>query len=193
MTGSLTPRGEHLTTLVMLAVGGALGLLAAGREWGSATTSSTLSETTITVSGRDLVPLAPAVSLIALAAVLAVPATRRLGRRIVGLVLAVLGAGAAAVSVLAAIDLDGEVREWIGSSADTSGSIDQVTTSAGWAWVQVLGAALVLIAGLMVAVRGPRWPGMGAKYERPAPGRSGPAGTSKEAWDALDRGDDPTV
>lgn len=196
MSGSAGARREYLATLAVLAAGGALGVVAAGQEWGSATVSSALADTTVSASGRDLVPLASAVSLIALAAVVAVPAVRRLGRRIVGVVLAALGAGATAVTGVVAADLAGHVREWTTTSAGgagASGPVDAVTTSPGWAWVQVLAAILVLVAGLMVAVRGPVWPGMGAKYERSTPGESGAADTPRDAWDALDRGDDPTA
>lgn len=196
MSGSAGARREYLATLVGLTAGGALGVVAAGQEWGSVTLSSALANTTVSASGRDLVPLASAVSLIALAAVVAVPALRRLGRRIVGVVLAALGAGATAAVGVVAADLAAHVREWTTTSAGgagASGPVDAVTTSPGWAWVQVLAAVLVLVAGLLVAVRGPAWPGMGAKYERPIPGESGAAGTPKDTWDALDRGDDPTV
>lgn len=47
--------------------------------------------------------------------------------------------------------------------------------------------ALLAAAGVLVAVRGPRWPALGAKYEAPA------APTDRDAWDALDRGEDPTT
>ena len=44
--------------------------------------------------------------------------------------------------------------------------------------------ALLALAGAFVAVRGPRWPALGARYE---------VVTEHDAWDALDRGEDPTT
>jgi uncharacterized membrane protein (TIGR02234 family) len=56
---------------------------------------------------------------------------------------------------------------------------------------------LAAAGGLLTALRGRDWPAMGARYERrsrqsaPAAGPIHGAGTV-EAWDALDRGEDPT-
>jgi uncharacterized membrane protein (TIGR02234 family) len=190
-------RREYLGALVLLAAGGVLGLVAASRPWGRAELSSSLSVTSTTVSGSDLVPLAPAVALVALAAVVAVPAVRRLGRRVVGAVLAVLGAVQAVLAALALPDLAGRVEDWLASSPDGLGSAEQqVSTSPAWAVAVVVAGLLVMAAGGLIAVRGPGWPGMGARYERSggraeAPGK--PADGNRAAWDALDRGDDPTT
>lgn len=191
-------RREYLGALVLLAAGGVLGLVAASRSWGSAEVSSSLSVTSTTVSGSDLVPLAPAVALVALAAVVAVPAVRRLGRRIVGAVLAVLGAVQAVLAALALPDLAGRVRDWLESSPDGLGSAEQISTSPGWAVAVVVAGLLVTAAGALVAVRGPGWPAMGSRYERPGGPRrekpaARPADGNRAAWDALDRGDDPTT
>jgi hypothetical protein len=47
--------------------------------------------------------------------------------------------------------------------------------------------ALLAATGVLVAVRGPRWPALGARYEAPGPM------SERDAWDALDRGEDPTT
>ncbi|WP_162605500.1 Trp biosynthesis-associated membrane protein [Jiangella ureilytica] len=191
-------RREYLGALVLLAAGGVLGLVAASRPWGRAELSSSLSVTSTTVSGSDLVPLAPAVALVALAAVVAVPAVRRLGRRVVGAALALLGAAQAALAALTLPDLAGRVRDWLESSPDGLGSAEEITTSPAWAVAVVVAGLLVTAAGALVAVRGPGWPAMGARYERPAgharaEGAAKPAEGNRATWDALDRGDDPTT
>jgi uncharacterized membrane protein (TIGR02234 family) len=61
----------------------------------------------------------------------------------------------------------------------------------------LLGAA----AGLLVVARGRQWPGMGRRYERsgssptaPSPARAQTdEDRAQAAWQALDRGEDPTV
>ncbi|MBB5789691.1 Trp biosynthesis-associated membrane protein [Jiangella mangrovi] len=193
---SPSARREYLGALVLLAAGGVLGLVAASRPWGSARLESSLSVTSTTVSGSDLVPLAPAVALVALAAVVAIPAVRRLGRRIVGAVLVVLGVVQAVLAGLTLPDLAGRVQDWLDSSPEGLGSAEEITTSPGWAVAVVAAGLLVAAAGTLVAVRGPGWPGMGARYERPAGGEGAPARRPAEGnratWDALDRGDDPT-
>jgi hypothetical protein len=48
---------------------------------------------------------------------------------------------------------------------------------------------LVGASGLATVLAGHRWPGMGARYER----TPRPSGGTTDAWNALDRGEDPTV
>ncbi|SDU75609.1 TIGR02234 family membrane protein [Jiangella alkaliphila] len=197
---NLEARREYFGALLLLAAGGVLGLVAASRSWGTAEQSSSLSVTTEPVSGSDLLPLAPAVALVALAAVVAVPAVRRLGRRVVGGVLAVLGAVQAVMAAVVLPDLDGRVSDWLATGPEATGPAESVSTSPAWAVAVVLAGLLVTVAGLLVAVRGPSWPSMGARYERsggrgrrPAaePAKK-PAEGNRATWDALDRGDDPT-
>ncbi|WP_162606493.1 Trp biosynthesis-associated membrane protein [Jiangella asiatica] len=187
-------RREYLLALALLVAGGALGLLASSRPWGSAQQPSSLSVTATTVSGSDLLPFAPAVSLVAIAAVVAVPAVRRVGRRIVGAVVALLGATLVVSALLAVLDLDGRIESWIVDAPGSSGPVSEVSTTPGWGLAVTAAGVLVLAAGLLIAVRGPRWPSMGAKYERTPRGRttSGEVKGGREAWEALDRGDDPT-
>ena len=147
---SPSARREYLGTLVLLAAGGVLGLVAASRPWGSAELSSSLSVTSTTVSGSDLVPLAPAVALVALAAVVAVPAVRRLGRRVVGAVLAVLGAVQAVLAAVALSDLTGRIEDWLAGSPDSPGADAEITTSPAWAVAVVVAGLLVLAAGVPV-------------------------------------------
>jgi hypothetical protein len=59
----------------------------------------------------------------------------------------------------------------------------------------VAGGVLLALSGALLALRGPRWSALSARYEAPAaraaerPTGPGDAGT----WDALDRGEDPTA
>jgi uncharacterized membrane protein (TIGR02234 family) len=64
----------------------------------------------------------------------------------------------------------------------------------------VLAAGLVaVVTGLLVVLRGRRWPGMGRRYERPGRSAGPPPARERtdeertaDAWRALDRGEDPT-
>jgi uncharacterized membrane protein (TIGR02234 family) len=86
----------------------------------------------------------------------------------------------------------------------------EVTTDpiAGWPALALVAGVLGVLAGLLIVLRGRRWPGMGRRYERtrtagqPAAGPDAPARPARPetdedrhqaAWKALDRGDDPTV
>ena len=59
---------------------------------------------------------------------------------------------------------------------------------------------LLALAGAFTLVRGPSWPGMGARYDTgskggPKPARPSAPGPSTpiDQWRALDRGEDPTL
>jgi uncharacterized membrane protein (TIGR02234 family) len=75
--------------------------------------------------------------------------------------------------------------------------LPQVTVHAGWPWLTAACGLLVLLAGLLVAVRGHRWSVMSARYETPVTGRvddeQARQRVNTSLWQALDRGDDPTT
>jgi uncharacterized membrane protein (TIGR02234 family) len=181
------PTREYLAALFGLAVGGLLCVVAVGLGWGEATAVAR-AVPPVPVTGADVLPVAQATGLLALAAVVAVHATRRWGRRLVGAVLAVAGLGTAAAAAVTAAELADRVVRQAG------GGYDAATAQPAGPLLVVAGALLVAGAGVAVAVRGPDWPGLGARYERSA--ANGPRTAEQReraAWDALDRGEDPTV
>ncbi|MGH8823037.1 MAG: Trp biosynthesis-associated membrane protein [Jiangellaceae bacterium] len=199
-------RIELIVALVLLVAGGVLCVVGGSRVWGEGLVDDGLSRTVQQVSGRDLFPLGPAVGLVALAAVIAVPATRRTGRRIVGVLLAVAGAVAAVGAYGLASELPIHVATWLETTPAAGDVVAGASAESTWALLTVIGGLLVAVAGIAVAVRGPRWPGMGRRYERGVPAgdeptQVEPAATApdetgtvagRETWDALDRGEDPT-
>ncbi|MFG1695652.1 Trp biosynthesis-associated membrane protein [Nonomuraea sp. NPDC049309] len=171
------------------ALGCLLVLLAAGREWARVLQAGAAAPT-----GGDLSPVLTPVALAGLAGVVAVLATRGTGRRVVGAVLALCGAGVAA-AVWAAID-DANVTGWLGERDVLHGSSGVPWEAAPlWPAVAAAGALLMLAGGITAIARGPRWAGMSARYDR-AQGTDGEAkaqvSDDRALWDALDRGDDPT-
>jgi uncharacterized membrane protein (TIGR02234 family) len=194
---------EYGAALLTGAVGAGVILLSVRERWAQAvfTPPKPLSPQVVNVSGTDLVPLAGALAVAALAGLAAVIATRGVLRRVSGVLLAAFGAGAGAavtVSVTAASVLSvaaGHVAS--PESAAVSGAAGSTTGgSSGGAAVVVSGAAghaimsgtpwrvavlagalLVFLAGLATALHGPRWPVMSARYElarRQASGAAGP-------------------
>src|SRR5258705_6451257 len=97
-------RREFVLVLLAGAVGAGLVVLAARQAWAHAifTPPKPLPAQAIAVRGQQRVPLASALALAALACLAAVIATRSVLRRAVGVLLAVLGAAAAA-AVLASL------------------------------------------------------------------------------------------
>src|SRR5262250_1447590 len=131
-------RREFALVLLAGAAGAGLVVLAVRQPWAHAifTPPKPLPAQDIAVTGQQLVPLAGALALAALACLAAVIATRSVLRRAVGVLLAVLGAVA------------------------------------------------IVLAGLATAWRGPRWPVMSARFERPSPARQ-PGTDSASMWESL--------
>jgi uncharacterized membrane protein (TIGR02234 family) len=211
-------RREFALVLLLGAVGAGLVLLATRQAWAQAVfvAPRPLPTQEISVTGQELVPLASALALAALACLAAVIATRSVARRAVGVLLAVLGAGAGAAvatgvrasAVLAAARANASNGAVGGST--TSGSSPgnaahpiviagssghAVMAGAPWRAVAIAGAVAIILAGLATAGRGPRWPVMSARFERPGQQGAQPQKRSDAAtmWESLSRDIDPTV
>jgi uncharacterized membrane protein (TIGR02234 family) len=126
--------------------------------------------------------------LLALAA--GVIAARGVLRRVVGGVIALVGAIALAVAIVGR----GSVSSAL-TSHEVGGLALPVHGSAnGWWIVAAIGGLVAMAAGVIAALRSGEWAAMGRKYEapdtaQPTVAKGDPADT---AWDALDRGEDPT-
>jgi hypothetical protein len=233
----MASKREYGLVLLAGAVGGGLILVSVRQRWAQAvfTPPRPLSAQTISVTGTDLVPLAGALGIAALACLAAVIATRGVARRVSGGLLAAFGAGAAvaagtavsAASVLsvAATHVGAPGAAAIsGAAGSTTGGTDGVSPAGAggagvsligttgqaimsgtpWRAAVLLGALLVVAAGVATAWRGPRWPVMSARFD--APGRrpgAGPASGARSAapapardsasmWESLSAGADPT-
>lgn len=196
-------RHRAITAALLLQVIGAAGvLLVSGRTWQTITFSgSTLYRDVVAnATGRDLDPAAVALSLVALAGVVAVLATRGLWRRVVGGVVAAAGAGLVWRGVTSSGSVGPARARTLVESKNRTVSVPDslspdVVVHSVWPTLVLVGGVLVLVAGLAIAVRGGHWQSMSARYERSAPEPAPDDDGSRAAaamWSALDRGDDPT-
>jgi uncharacterized membrane protein (TIGR02234 family) len=209
--GAGAARPDRRSLALMLAcsvLGAAVALLAAGQTWTRGEVSSFQQAVLhVSATGSQTTGVPSALALVGLASAVAVFAVRGFGRRLLGALLAVAGAGVMTVCVTAATGtaaLDRRAGAAIGLGTATAG---QVTHSV-WPWAGVAGGALLVVAGVLVITRGRDWPGMSSRYDAPAsrrvvgpgtaatagPGRSRPQPerTPADVWKALDRGEDPT-
>ena len=209
-------RREFGLVLLLGAVGAGLVVFALRQTWAHAifTPPHPLPAQDIPVTGQQLVPLAAALALAALACLAAVIATRSVVRRVAGAVLAALGAGAAvavgagvrASGVLATAQADAAAGALGGSTTGgtspggashavvIAGSLGQaVMTGAPWHAVALGGAVAIVLAGLVTVWRGPRWPVMSARFDRPGQRPRQRAADSASMWESLSRDLDPTV
>ena len=210
-------RREFTLVLLAGAAGAGLVVLAVRQAWAHAifTPPRPLPAQDIAVTGQQLVPQASALALAALACLAAVIATRSVIRRAVGVLLAVLGAGAAAAvmaglrasTVLAAAvekgagEVGGALGGSLGGSTTSGGSSGgavheiviagpgrAILAGAPWRAAALAGAAAIVLAGLATVWRGPRWPVMSARFERAAAPTD-----SASIWESLSRDVDPTA
>jgi uncharacterized membrane protein (TIGR02234 family) len=200
-----SPKRQYGYALLAGAVGAGLILLALRAQWAQAvfTPQKPLTAEVVGVSGTDLVPLAEALALAALAGLIAVIATRGVARRAVGALLALFGAvagaavlttvsGATVVSVAEGKVASPESAALSGAAGSTtsgtsgSGALvlsnstgHAIMSGAPWQAVVIVGALLIFAAGLATALRGQDWPVMSARYD--APGARGAAGAGGAA------------
>lgn len=137
---------EYVVVLVVLAAAGVVAWWAFGHTWRVETIPSDgLSPAKdVEYTGRLLYPYAGFIGVVALAAVAGVLATKRYGRIIIGVLLAIL-AGSATIQLVTDSGLT------------------------GWAVVAEFALAVIAVAGVVIAVRGGGWPMFGSKYERAKP------------------------
>lgn len=196
------------TALALCLAGAVLLLSAAGRTWTTVRAGGVapLPDTVLAVPGSALVPGLRALGLLGLAGAAALLATRRLTRPVLGVLLAAAGALSCVLvarvlaALPAAVARTGQWRS-VRGAAPAAGPAGATAGAAPYACLA--GGVLLLAAGVLVAVRGGRWPALGARYEPPVDPAGAPAPasaptadarpvTEKAVWDALDRGEDPT-
>ncbi|OHV56905.1 Trp biosynthesis protein [Pseudofrankia sp. BMG5.36] len=142
----------------------------------------------VALGGGDLAPAVSALGLVGLAAAVALVATRGVGRRVVGVLVALAGVGVMVVAARIGFAPEPAVRaarHVVDLAPSGHPGIDRVRLTAA-PWAAVLGGLAFTGAGVLAAALGPRWPGMGGRYQtrtrRPL-----------DDWEAIERGHDPTA
>ena len=184
---------RELAAAVLLCLLGAfVVLVGGGRDWVIVDVAGNglLPPRRLGVEGSELVAGVRALGLVGLAGVVALAATRRWGRAVVGVLLVLVGLGVL-LSVVGA-DLAAEAAR--SAPVAQAGGADGDGRTTAWPVVTGVGGLLLAAAGSLVTLRGRRWAALGRRYDAPAarPAPAAPSGTA-QLWDALDRGEDPTA
>jgi uncharacterized membrane protein (TIGR02234 family) len=183
-------RRSLAVTVVLGAVGAGLVFLATRQGWAQVRTvpPRPLPVSLVSVTGAALVPYFDALILVGLASLAAVLATRKLLRRLTGILLAALGIGVAvsafAVSRASAISAAAAASTPSGSGAGsvTSGShpatstVPEVAgatphvafTAVGWQVLVLVGALAMIAAGVLVVRGAEKMAVMSSRYDAPA-------------------------
>ena len=185
---------EKVAAALLAAVGSIVVLLTVGRGWahGDVTTPITFR---VTATGSQLTGVPYALGLAGLAGALALFAVRKIGRYLVGAILALAGAGTvyAVADRLSRLDLALRTQagaEGLGADAKFIDVDNNLVP-----YLTILGGLILCLAGVYTLVRGRTWSGLGNRYEAPAArAEAKPAGemTSRDLWDAQGRGSDLT-
>jgi uncharacterized membrane protein (TIGR02234 family) len=193
-------RTELGLAVALCLLGSCLVLVAASRTWVDLPVEGgpLLPDSTLEIEGSELVPGVRALALVGLAGVVALLASRRGGRVLVGGLLALCGLGVVAIVVRLLTRLD----EAVLSSAPAREAVAVVLADSpsptAWAALCLVGGVVLLAAGVLAAVRGRRWAVLSRRYEPPtdhqpaAEPATSTESSERAAWEALDRGEDPT-
>lgn len=198
----MSGRREYGLALVVLVIAAIGVVVAYGATWVTATVPVFRGEPTPTrvvdLTGSMFIGFGSAAGWVALASAAGIIATRTWGRVVIGLVAAGAGAAAGIPAVAFILSRGPLVAEAL--DGDEAVSVD----GNAWWLVAILAGLMVMVAGLLTAVRGRNWPSLSARYERSRTTQEvstvdepqgDPARGARESlrmWDALDRGEDPT-
>jgi uncharacterized membrane protein (TIGR02234 family) len=211
-------RRELVAVVGLTVLGSALTLLAVGRPWAHAVVSEApLPSQVVDLSGRAVAPLTAALGIAALAAAVAVLATRGRWRVVVGIVIALAGAaivGTSASLSATHVQTGSALRDRV-PAASHRGAIVTVELRA-WRHGAAAGGIVLVAAGLVTIARGRALATMGRRYDAPTetgsaarevtsaaplpqaqPARPAPTALADAAdsalWEQLERGEDPTA
>ena len=167
-----------------LAVGVVVVLLSSSPVWLRVTLKAGAG--TVKLTGGNAASAAVPLALVAAAGLVAIALVRNWVRRILAVLAAAAGVGVfiAVVRVLAAPDSVARAS----SKVSSAGQIASVH-AAVIPYLGLVGALSIIGAGVAIAVTCGAWPPPGRRYERD----DAPAGRPTDAWDALERGEDPTT
>lgn len=205
-TDAAAGRRLKLTLILAVLVASALALLAWTQVWINA-------QVAIDGHGGAMQPLAvdganaaPALTALALAGLALAGALSIAGviiRFILGLLEILIGVSVFISAITAIADPSAAsaaaytaLTGIAGKESTLVGTVDPVATF--WPWIAVLAAAIMVIAGLGIAISARRWPGPTKRYQatRLEPVSDQGVDHSHDAvddWDELSRGDDPTT
>lgn len=183
----MSSRRGFVLVLTGCVAAGAVVLVAAGRVWRHADlVAATGARVSINVTGHTAEPALPALAIALIVMAGALLAARSWIRRVVGLITVVIGGAVIALAVASRTDATNELRHRAFAVSRTAGG----HTLSGWAIVTIVCGLVAVVAGTLTVALSARWPALGSRYEAPAVRRTDHLAGD---WDALDRGEDPTL
>ncbi|MEX5631674.1 Trp biosynthesis-associated membrane protein [Parafrankia sp. FMc2] len=188
-------RRERALAVVACLVGSAAVLFSTGSTWVSARVQAATgagnevvaAPLPVSWSGGSLAPAVTGLALLGLAGTVAIIATRRLGRIVVGVLVVLAGIGIVLTAGGIALDPEGAVRGTDEVQAVVPAGEPAILglSSGAGPWFAVLGGLVLAVTGATVVARAGTWPAMSGRYQARV-------AAPVDAWDAIERGQDPT-
>ncbi|AXE38751.1 Trp biosynthesis-associated membrane protein [Acidipropionibacterium virtanenii] len=176
---SVLPAGLRAALTALPLLSAVVAVAVAGRTWRQVGT--------VAVTGDQLTSdLARGLGLLSLAAWALLLVVGGTGRRVVGVLEALIGAGLVAVVATSDSLPTGLQDRGVTEAALASAPLH----SAGW--LALAAAILLVLGGATLAVLARRWPPRGSRFTRSRTEPENPRET-RDIWAAMDRGEDPTV
>jgi hypothetical protein len=175
----------------------ALAAVACARAWAQlgSSVARTVPVDAPGLASAGQVPLASALSLVALAAWGALLVTRARARRVVAVLGLVAALALTGVTVAGAWSAPHGLRKALEDDfALPSGSAAHADVHlTGWYWCALVAVVVVTVAFALAAWWSPAWPVMARRYDAPG-SQAAPRSpsTNQELWKAIDEGHDPT-
>ena len=146
----------------------------------------------VAVGGADAAPAVLALALAALAAALATSLSSRWVRFLTGPVLIAAGLGAGLASLPPLRDPAAAAGSAVAESTGVVGA-EVAADATSWPLIALVPALAVIATGVIVLIAGGSWP-VGSRYRSAAVTTAAdPAEDPAAAWDALTRGEDPSL
>lgn len=187
----------RLLLIAGLGLVGALALLSATQPWASFKLElGAAAQDHLAVTGQEFNQSLSPLALAVLAGTLALTIAGKVFRRVLGVVLALLGVGVSAVAITVLVDPSAAAIACVTKLTGLAGGSaqDAITGTSLTVWPIVtaaLGAVVVLLGVLVLVVSG-RWATAGRKYETSAKRVESDEPDRIADWDALSDGDDPS-
>lgn len=189
---------SKLLILISVALSGALALLGGSQDW--ITFMLPGSHSVVAIHGHQVNAALSPIAIAVIASALALSIAGLVFRRVLGILIVLLGGGIVAIAAGAAVSplgaASGRITELTGIAQGTGDPGVAWVQLSAWVWVTVAaGIVAVLLGGTVTLVSG-AWATAGRKYDdtaRSQPQESTGEGTDRISdWDALSKGEDPS-
>lgn len=180
-------------TLGVIALAGAIALGAGSQPWVRFTLEGGVDELP---TGHDLNAALSPVAIAIVAAALALSIAGPVFRRVLGGLVAGLGAGIVALGVTVTADPAAAIAARVTELTGLAGHAGLASVASysllPWPWVTIVAGVIATLAGLAVIFTSGRWATAGRKYEA-SPAKDPAAKRDRISdWESLSNGDDPT-